>query len=173
MAIYLKTYTLKNLHTCKMKRKQKYQQIVLPPDSKKNFTTGQRAADQLTRIVGSWGFIIGVFVLLAIWMFLNATAILFPAWDRYPFILLNFILSCTAAIQAPIILMSQNRINERDRLRQNYDYLIDRKAEREIQEIKIEVKKIAKILNIDRLAEQENQEILAKLHKLEKQLKIK
>ncbi len=67
-------------------------------------------------------------------------------WDPYPFILLNFVLSTLAAIQAPVILMSQNRVTERDRVRQEYDYKINRKAEREITEIQEQLNRIEKRL---------------------------
>ena len=108
---------------------------------KNHLTPGQRAADVLTTTVGSWYFIILLFVFMAIWMWLNISAFVYR-WDPYPFILLNFVLSCLAAIQAPIILMSQNRQAERDRLQSKYDYQVDRKAEREIQEIKNDVAEI-------------------------------
>ena len=110
-----------------------------------NLTLGQRAVDVLTTRVGSWSFIILLFVFMAIWMWLNITALVYR-WDPYPFILLNFVLSCLAAVQAPIILMSQNREAERDRLQSKYDYQVDRKAEREIQEIKNDVAEIKRLL---------------------------
>lgn len=118
----------------------------LPPELKKNLTMGQRAADLTTKIVGSWTFILSLFALLAVWITINALQIIFRMWDPYPFILLNFVLSCLAAVQAPIIMMSQNRQSERDRMRQQYDYLIDRKAERGIQKIQIEITEIKKLL---------------------------
>jgi len=97
-------------------------------------TLGQRAADGLTSFAGSWYFIIGLLFILVIWVIFNALALKFR-WDPYPFILLNFVLSTLAAVQAPIILMSQNRQTEIDRQRAEFDYTIDRKAEREIQKI--------------------------------------
>ncbi|NCN51546.1 DUF1003 domain-containing protein [archaeon] len=99
-------------------------------------TKGQKAADKLTKIAGSWGFISGFFVFLLLWMITNVVWFSHQSWDPYPFILLNLVLSCVAAFQAPIILMSQNRENERDRQRAEYDYAVNRKAEREIKEIK-------------------------------------
>ncbi len=119
----------------------------LPPEMKKNLTIGQRAADFTTKIVGSWTFILTLFAILLIWIIINALEIIFKMWDPYPFILLNFVLSCLAAVQAPIIMMSQNRQSERDRMRQHYDYLIDRKAERGIQKIQIDIEQIKKQLN--------------------------
>tara|TARA_Y100000310_G_C20596974_1_gene771007 strand:- start:557 stop:1027 length:471 start_codon:yes stop_codon:yes gene_type:complete len=105
------------------------------PGLKTKMTLGQRAADWVTVWVGSWGFIIGLLVLLIVWILLNVYMII-NRWDPYPFILLNFVLSMLAAFQAPVILMSQNRQTERDRVTAKYDYLINRKAEREIQAIK-------------------------------------
>ncbi len=96
---------------------------------------GEKAADNLAKSAGSWGFIIGFLIFLALWMAANIYAWL-NTWDPYPFILLNLILSCIAALQAPIILMSQNRSAQKDRQRFEYDYAVNRRAEREIQEIK-------------------------------------
>jgi len=103
-------------------------------------TFGQKAADWITKWAGSWTFIFLFFIILIIWMTTNGVFLLKyirgDLSDPYPFILLNLALSCLAAIQAPIILMSQNRENQRDRLRAQYDYAVNRKAEKEIQEIK-------------------------------------
>ena len=80
---------------------------------------------------------------LVLWMIINTSWIIFgESWDPYPFILLNLVLSCVAAIQAPIILMSQNRENQRDRARAEYDYAVNRKAEKEIREIKKQLNRI-------------------------------
>lgn len=92
-------------------------------------TLGQRAADALTTHAGSWWFI-GIFAFyLLVWLCANLYLLSRP-FDPYPFILLNLTLSCLAAIQAPVILMSQNRAAERDRAQAKRDYYIDRKAER-------------------------------------------
>lgn len=104
-------------------------------------TFGQRAADALTNFAGSWTFIIIFLVFLILWMIVNVIAWI-NHWDPYPFILLNLVLSCLAAIQAPIILMSQNRTTERDRIRSEYDYSVNRKAERGIEKILKEVESI-------------------------------
>tara|TARA_Y100000034_G_scaffold101651_1_gene126067 strand:- start:52 stop:447 length:396 start_codon:yes stop_codon:yes gene_type:complete len=104
---------------------------------------GQRYADWLTKIAGSWSFILGVLILIGIWSWLNVTSF---DWDPYPFILLNFVLSCLAALQAPIILMSANREAERDRLNAKYDYHVNRKAEREIQDIQKDLEEIKKLI---------------------------
>jgi len=109
-------------------------------------TTGQKAADALATYAGSWEFIIGFFIFIGLWMSANVYMWV-EQWDIYPFILLNLILSCLAAIQAPIILMSQNRAAQRDRQTAAYDYAVNRKAEREILEIKKTVEAIQKKLS--------------------------
>ncbi len=106
-------------------------------------TMGQRAADWLTRWAGSWVFIISVGVFMFFWISINTSWLVFGReWDPYPFILLNFVLSTLAAIQAPIILMSQNRESQKDRARSEYDYAVNKKAEKEIREIKVQLDKI-------------------------------
>ena len=103
-------------------------------------TIGQRASDWTSKWIGSWAFIITFLVLLGLWMYVNINFLiqykLGTPWDPYPFILLNLVLSCLAAIQAPIILMSQNRQTQRDRIKAEDDHRINKKAEKEIQEIK-------------------------------------
>jgi uncharacterized membrane protein len=101
-------------------------------DLEKNSTFGQRLADQVAAVGGSWGFIIAFLVVLFGWMILNAAILMSGAFDPYPFILLNLMLSTLAAIQAPIILMSQNRAAVRDRLMATHDYEVNLKAEIEI-----------------------------------------
>ena len=108
-------------------------------------TIGQRYADLLTRYAGSWGFIISLMFLLVIWIVINVVVFI-EGWDPYPFILLNLILSCLAALQAPIILMSQNRQTERDRQRSEYDYAVNRKAEREIEDMQKDLHEIKRLL---------------------------
>ncbi len=97
-------------------------------------TFGQRVSDKLADVAGSWGFIFGFGITLVVWVFLN-TAALFHHWDKYPYILLNLFLSMLAAIQAPVILMSQNRQEDRDRIRAEHDYEVNLKAEMEIQQL--------------------------------------
>ncbi len=97
-------------------------------------TFGQRAADGLAKQAGSWGFISGFMIILVVWMALNSVAFI-KNWDPYPFILLNLVLSCLAAIQAPVIMMSQNRQEARDRLEADADYHINVKAEAELERL--------------------------------------
>ena len=103
-------------------------------DEKK--TMGDSIADKMSEIAGSWGFIIGFSLFLIFWIVLN-TVILSKGneIDPYPFILLNLLLSCLAAIQAPIIMMSQNRQSEKDSLRDQNDYRIDLKSELILEEL--------------------------------------
>ena len=104
-----------------------------------NMTFGERAADQVAQFGGSWAFILCFAFFCIVWMALNSVQFLFKPFDHYPFILLNLILSCLAAVQAPIILMSQNRIEKKDRLRAEYDYRVNRKAELEIRHIHMKI----------------------------------
>lgn len=96
-------------------------------------TTGQRIADQVARFGGSWTFITAFFSFLLLWMIINIWVLASKPFDPYPFILLNLILSCLAAIQAPIIMMSQNRQEQKDRLRGEHDFKVNLKAELEIR----------------------------------------
>lgn len=96
-------------------------------------TLGQKIADKVATFGGSWTFIISFFTLLSIWILINGWILASKPFDPYPFILLNLILSCLAAIQAPIIMMSQNRQEQKDRQRSEHDYKINLKAELEIK----------------------------------------
>jgi uncharacterized membrane protein len=112
-------------------------------------TLGQRAADNLTKWAGSWAFILSLFTFLIAWMIINSYILIKyiqgNPFDPYPFILLNLVLSCLAAVQAPIILMSQNRQSQKDRIKAEYDYQVNKKAEEEIREIReMLMKKIKK-----------------------------
>jgi hypothetical protein len=96
-------------------------------------TSGQEISDKVARFGGSWAFIITFFTILICWIIYNTNAPNKGAFDPYPFILMNLILSCIAALQAPIIMMSQNRQEEKDRKRGENDYLINLKAELEVR----------------------------------------
>jgi uncharacterized membrane protein len=101
----------------------------------KSVTFGQRVADQVATFGGSWIFIGTFFLVLATWIGINSLSTSLRPYDPYPYILLNLILSCLAALQAPIIMMSQNRIETRDRLRSENDYQVNLKAELEIRHL--------------------------------------
>lgn len=102
-------------------------------DNNANDSKWDKLADKITEIVGSWPFIIGMILFLSFWIILNTFFI--KDADPYPFILLNLILSCVAALQAPIIMMSQNREAKRDRLRNSNDYKTDLKSELILEEL--------------------------------------
>lgn len=114
-------------------------------------TRGQKIADSVTNVAGSWGFIIGFLVVIFLWVVLNAVILMRKPWDPYPFILLNLGLSMLAAIQAPVILMSQNRAAQRDRKKAEQDYTVNKKAEQEIQEIQKELRVIRAMLEKETL----------------------
>lgn len=95
-------------------------------DEKKTF--GQKAADAVARFAGSWAFIFSFIAMMIVWMIINII-LASQAFDAYPFILLNLVLSCIAAIQAPLIMMSQNRQEEKDRRRAENDFVVNLKSE--------------------------------------------
>ena len=104
-------------------------------EDEKEITFGQKLADKVAEFGGSWGFIIFFMTFLVAWILLNVFWLSHHGFDPYPFILLNLILSCIAAIQAPVIMMSQNRQEEKDRERSKKDYKINLKSELEIREL--------------------------------------
>ena len=127
---------------------------VSPEKEKEKYTLGQRAADTIAKFAGSWAFIFSFTGGLILWMVIN-TILASKAFDAYPFILLNLVLSCVAAIQAPLIMMSQNRQEEKDRRRAENDYKVNLKTEIMIEDLYDKVNAI-----------------LAKQSELEKQLQM-
>jgi len=119
-----------------------------------SLTVGQKIADKVAKTMGSWKFIIAQTVIILVWIGLNITACV-KHWDPYPFILLNLLFSTQAAYAAPIIMMSQNRQSERDRIQSKEDYRTNVEAKKEIEEIQVslsrieneKLKEILKILN--------------------------
>ena len=97
-------------------------------------TIGQRLSDSIARFVGSWSFILSFCLFLALWMAGNLL-LGNRAFDPYPYILLNLVLSCVAAVQAPLIMMSQNRQEEKDRLRSESDYKVNLKSELIVEDL--------------------------------------
>jgi uncharacterized membrane protein len=119
----------------------------------KRLTFGQKASDYISEKVGSWGFIITFLMIIISWISLNAYVLIQKPFDPYPFILLNLVLSCVAALQAPIIMMSQNRQEAKDSLRIENDYIIDQQSivllkelHKEIEILKNEQKKLLELL---------------------------
>jgi len=136
-------------------------------------TIGQKVADHVASFGGSWGFIITFFSFMALWMVLNIVFLRNTGYDPYPFILLNLVLSCLAAIQAPIIMMSQNRQEQKDRQRSEHDYKVNLKAELEIQLLheKIDhliVNQNKRLLEIQKIQNDYLEEIVEKVNKKSK-----
>lgn len=105
------------------------------PEIDETLTFGQRLADKIASFGGSWTFIISFLFFIIVWMFINVYLLIEKPYDPYPFILLNLILSCLAALQAPVIMMSQHRQEARDRNRSEHDYQVNLKAELEIRQL--------------------------------------
>ncbi len=112
---------------------------------KKKLSLGDHAADGMTQWMGSWTFIIVFAVIITIWICLNIYGWV-KHWDPYPFILLNLALSTISAFQAPVIMMSQNRQSDRDRVAAKYDYAVNRKTEREVQNMQEDLDEIKAML---------------------------
>ncbi|MCK6596692.1 MAG: DUF1003 domain-containing protein [Bacteriovoracaceae bacterium] len=110
-----------------------YKLLELEKDTE--LSLGQKCADKVAEFGGSWTFIFVFFFTLIFWIIVNTLLLKDKAFDPYPFILLNLVLSCIAAIQAPVIMMSQNRQEEKDRRRSRSDYMINLKAEMEIRSL--------------------------------------
>ena len=155
---YDQLFSIENQHLSKLhsivKQTMKDEELIInnlmhPPEE--NLTAGQSLSDKIARFGGSWMFIILFFVVLFSWIVLNSLLPAGETFDPYPFILMNLVLSCIAALQAPIIMMSQNRQEKKDRIRAEQDYKVNLKAELEIQ-----------LLNekIDHLLIQQNKKLL-------------
>ncbi|MBS1724072.1 MAG: DUF1003 domain-containing protein [Armatimonadetes bacterium] len=109
--------------------------LAVNPDDEmdEHVTTGERIADKVAAFGGSWAFIITFGCIILTWITINSVALLTKSFDPYPFILLNLVLSCLAALQAPVIMMSQNRQEAKDRKRSEHDFMVNLKAELEVR----------------------------------------
>ena len=116
--------------------------IAVDTDKEEKISLGEKLADKRTAIAGSWTFIIGFTLFLVVWIILNIYA--FESVDPYPFILLNLVLSCIASLQAPIIMMSQNRQAKKDSMRSRNDYKTDLKSELILEELHDKISAIEK-----------------------------
>ena len=116
---------------------------IVENNSNEKTTFGQKAADAVAKFAGSWAFIFSFIAVMVIWMIVNVV-LSTKAFDAYPFILLNLLLSCLAAFQAPIIMMSQNRQAKKDSLRNQNDYYTDVKSELIIEELHDKIDEILK-----------------------------
>ena len=130
--------------------------ILKESDDNGNLSFGERMADKVAEFGGSWAFILSFMGFLVLWIVLNSYLVMAKPIDPYPFIFLNLMLSCLAALQAPVIMMSQNRKEENDRRRAQHDYLINMKAEIEIRNLQQNMKKLFEI-------QQKQMEVLNKL----------
>lgn len=115
------------------------------PVNKHKWSLAQKIADKLSSFAGSWEFIFFLIIFILIWTSINIYEIL-KKFDPYPFVFLNLILAIITSILAPVILMSQNREAQRDRIRAEYDYELNKKAEREIEQIKKQLDRIERKL---------------------------
>ena len=126
--------------------------IDVDKEEEKNLTKAEKAADKISEIVGSWSFIFISIIFLIGWMFINSFILKENEIDPYPYILLNLILSCISALQAPIIMMSQNRASKKDSLRNQNDYKIDLKSELLLEDlhhkVEILIKNQNRLINI-------------------------
>jgi len=122
-----------------------FKKLIEQEDEIDNRTFGQKVADKVAAFGGSWTFIISFFVFILLWIGVNVYFLTNTGFDPYPFILLNLILSCLASLQAPIIMMSQNRQEEKDRERAKKDYEINLKAENEIQLLQEKLDKLIEL----------------------------
>lgn len=132
-------------------------------------TFGEKASDKIAAFGGSWTFIIGFMILLLIWIVVNSIALLQQPFDPYPYILLNLVLSSLAALQAPIIMMSQNRQEAKDRQRSEMDYKTNLKAELEIRHLHIKMDQLLtqqwhKLLEIQQVQTDLLQDLVEKKH---------
>jgi uncharacterized membrane protein len=123
--------------------------------SQDQMTLGDRVADRVAAFGGSWGFIFVSVALITVWLWINS--ILTKAFDPYPFILLNLVLSCLAALQAPVIMMSQNRQAAHDRLDAQHDYEVNTKAEMEILGLHAKLDELREQKWVDLMKAQEQQ----------------
>lgn len=145
-------------------------------------TYGQKLADKVAEFGGSWAFIISFGVFIFIWISINTIFLLSKSFDPYPFILLNLFLSCLAAIQAPIIMMSQNRKEQKDRQRAENDYMVNLKSELEIRQLHEKVdnlvqqqwERLTEIqkLQLNLMDENEKEELKKEIKKTKKSLNI-
>ena len=118
--------------------------VNIEKEEEAKMTFGDKVADKLSEIAGSWGFILGFSAFLIVWIIINGIMLKNDAIDPYPFILLNLLLSCLAALQAPIIMMSQNRQAKKDTLRNQNDYRTDLKSELILEDLHDDINELIK-----------------------------
>lgn len=114
-------------------KSERFQEVDVEKYALEHYTFGNRLADKVAKVGGSWGFVISFVVVLVVWMTINVAQLFGLHFDPYPFILLNLFLSCISAVQAPIIMMSQNRQADQDKLDRDNDAKTNKKAELELK----------------------------------------
>lgn len=161
---------LEHLHFPRFKHEHSPVKNVNDLESEK-LTVGQKVADWVANGMGSWNFIIGQSVILLFWIILNSVGWWIWKWDSYPFIAMNLLLSCQAAYAAPVIMMSQNRQAEKDRLTAQNDFITDKKGEEEIRHIMAHLDHQDQlILQIVKRLEDQHLEMMEHLNSLDPQL---
>ena len=113
---------------------------------KESATLAEKLADRLAEVMGSWAFLIGFGIAVGIYILFNCAMLALPVFDHYPFVFLNLLLALMAAVQAPIILMSQNRQARRDKIRNDIDFEITVRSEQEIQDIQRHLHRMEEVL---------------------------
>ncbi len=136
----------------------------------KNLKLGQKAADFLTKWIGSWWFVGLVVLYILIWITANSVMIIFGKWDPYPFIILNLTLSTLAALHTSIILMSEKRMNEIENQKVDHDYLIDKRTEKEIKKIQLDILEIKQALIKNHKSKERAENVKNELNLIEKEL---
>ena len=137
------------------------------PEFDQTLSFGQRLADKVASFGGSWAFIISFAAVIVVWIGVNSVLMLQRPFDPYPYILLNLVLSCLAALQAPVIMMSQNRQEAKDRMRAEHDYQVNLKAEIEIRQLHTKIDQLTnhsweRLLEIQRVQIDLMEEMAAK-----------
>jgi len=135
----------------------------------RELTLGERLADRVAEFGGSWRFILCFTAVMILWICANSVVLLRQPFDPYPYILLNLVLSCLAAVQAPVIMMSQNRQEAKDRLRAEHDYRVNLKAELEIRSLNLKIDQLLthqwqRLLEIQRIQTELMEELTRKRH---------
>ncbi len=136
----------------------------------KKLKLGQRAADFLTKWIGSWWFVGLVVLYISIWIIANSVMVLFGKWDPYPFIILNLTLSTLAALHTSIILMSEKRMNEIESQKVEHDYLIDKRTEKEIKKMQLDILEIKQALIKNHHSKERAQSVKKELQLIQKEL---
>lgn len=162
---------IENIVVSSLKSQSLISEKINPEDEQNAISLSQKVADKVASFGGSWGFILSFLFFILCWILINVYFFYNKGFDPYPFILLNLILSCVAALQAPIIMMSQNRQEEKDRERAKKDYMINLKSELEIRILHEKIDHLImhqqqELIEIQKLQIDMMKDILEKMQKL-------